>query len=74
MINRIYLIAYKDVTGRGFDENSPWLFKIGDDLSVAQSITETCKKNRYQDITIFYRDDEIPERVSWEYVNEHKIN
>lgn len=70
----MYLIAYKDKHGKDCNGN-PWLIDFGEDKDSAfESLTEMSEKGN-KDVTVFCcEDNELPQTVSWEFVNKHSVN
>ena len=72
----VYIIAYTDENGKGFDSNSPWL--AGD---YEEDELGRCKK-RAKDlinlgmntVTIFKMEEDYMEVIPWSYINKHKID
>lgn len=73
-MKKYYIIAYKDLDGRGFDEEYPWLHDVGEDIEMLKENTLLLEEVGYLNVTPFYiTENEYLERIPWSYVNEHKV-
>lgn len=68
-----YLIAYKDKYGKDYNGN-PWILDFGEDKKAALEDREKMNQRNFQDVTLFTAtEDEIEGTITWEFVNNHKI-
>lgn len=69
----IYLLAYKDKNGNDC-KGLPWLHLISRNTLRSGKIMEKEFSKLYNSVVLFCcQDDELPEEVSWDFVNKHKI-
>lgn len=65
-------LAYKDKDGNGFG-TIPFIL---DDFNNLAELTQKKKdmvRDGYKEVVCFRITDEMPEEITWEYVNEHKL-
>lgn len=71
----MYFIAYKDQDGNDFN-GLPWIEEIveGDQSLTAARNRKSVYENVFTSIVIFECDENnIPEEITWDFVNEHKV-
>lgn len=69
-----YAIAYLDMNGLGFSVLEPFIHDGLDSYDIAKYQKETMIQNGFRQVTIFlYEEDELPECVTWNFVNSHLI-
>ena len=68
----IYNVAYKDKDGADFN-GLPWLEGLFDTRTQMEAAVKNLKDLGCQDITPFKIENEYPECITWEYVEQNKI-
>ena len=67
-----FILAYKDADGKDFN-GFPWFKNFGNDINDLKSFLKYYNKHITNPIVFQCTEEELPEWVSWEFVNEHKI-
>lgn len=68
-----YAIAYSDSDCKGFSETEPYILVDFEDYRQARKQANSMISNGYNRVCIFSFDSELPENVTWDYVEEHLV-
>lgn len=68
-----YAIAYRDTDCKGFSKTEPYILVDFEDYKQARKQADTMISNGYNRVYIFSFDGELPENVTWDYVEEHLV-
>ena len=68
-----FAIAYRNTDCKGFSETEPYILFDFEDYEQARKQADSMISNGYNRVCIFAFDGELPESVTWDYVEEHLI-
>ena len=66
-----FILAYKDIDGKDFN-GFPWLENFGNDINDLKSFLKNCNYIT-NPIVFLCNEKDLPEIITWDFVNEHKI-
>ena len=69
-----YAIAYRDADCRGFSKTEPYILVDFEDYGQAKKQADSMISNGYNSICVFAFDGELPESVTWDYVEAHLVH
>lgn len=68
-----FAIAYRNTDCKGFSETEPYILFDFEDYEQARKQADSMISNGYNRVRIFAFDGELPESVTWDYVEEHLV-
>lgn len=70
----MYSIAYLDINGKGFDATLPYIYDDIISLENGKDMAKHMVDDGYCQVTLFRYDEELPEFITWDFINSHIVN